>query len=49
VCLQIQQGEREAARERLEAALAIFARLGARMDAEQVEQALQHTAGRAAS
>jgi tetratricopeptide (TPR) repeat protein len=38
--LHTQQGEPEAALERLEAALAIFRRLGARKDAERVEQAL---------
>jgi transposase len=38
--LQAQKGEPEAAQERLEGALAIFARLGAPTDAGQVEQAL---------
>jgi transposase/transcriptional regulator with XRE-family HTH domain len=38
--LRVQRGEPGAARERLEAARAIFARLGARMDLERVEQAL---------
>jgi tetratricopeptide (TPR) repeat protein len=38
--LHVQQEEVESARERLEAARAIFARLGARMDRERVEQAL---------
>jgi transposase len=38
--LHSQKGEPQAARERLEAARAIFARLGARTDAGQVEQAL---------
>ena len=38
--LHIQKGEPQAAREQLEAARAIFARLGARMDTERVEQAL---------
>jgi tetratricopeptide (TPR) repeat protein len=38
--LHVQKGEAEPARERLEAALAIFRRLGARKDAESVEQAL---------
>jgi uncharacterized protein HemY len=38
--MHAQQGEPEAARERLEAALAIFRRLGARKDAERAEQAL---------
>jgi tetratricopeptide (TPR) repeat protein len=38
--LHLQRGERGPARERLEAALAIFQRLGARKDAAQVEQAV---------
>jgi hypothetical protein len=38
--MHARKGEREAARERLEAALAIFRRLGARKDVERVEQAL---------
>jgi tetratricopeptide (TPR) repeat protein len=38
--LHAQKGEPEAARERLEAALAIFQRLGARKDAERTEQAI---------
>jgi tetratricopeptide (TPR) repeat protein len=38
--LHVQKGEPQAARERLEAARAIFARLGAAIDAGQVEQAL---------
>ena len=38
--MHVRKGEPEAARERLEAALAIFRRLGARKDAERVEQAL---------
>ena len=38
--MHIQQGEPEPARERLQAALDIFQRLGARKDVEQVEQAL---------
>jgi tetratricopeptide (TPR) repeat protein len=38
--MHLQRGEREPARERLEAALAIFRRLGARKDAERVEHAL---------
>lgn len=38
--LHAEQGEAQAARDQLEAALAIFRRLGARRDAEQVEQAL---------
>jgi tetratricopeptide (TPR) repeat protein len=38
--MHVQQGEREPAQERLEAALAIFRRLGARNDAEQVEHAM---------
>jgi tetratricopeptide (TPR) repeat protein len=38
--LHLQKGERELARERLEAALAIFRRLGARKDVEEVEQKL---------
>jgi tetratricopeptide (TPR) repeat protein len=38
--MHTQKGERDAARERLEAALAIFRRLGARKDAERTEQAL---------
>jgi tetratricopeptide (TPR) repeat protein len=38
--MHTQKGERDAARERLEAALAIFRRLGARKDAERVEQDL---------
>jgi len=38
--MHAQRGEPEPARERLEAALAIFRRLGARKDAERVEQAL---------
>lgn len=38
--MHIQKGEPALARERLEAALAIFQRLGARKDIEQVEQAI---------
>jgi hypothetical protein len=38
--MHVQKGEPEPARERLEAALAIFRRLGARKDAEWVEQAI---------
>src|SRR5438067_13468294 len=38
--LHAQEGEPEPAREWWEAALAIFRRLGARKDAEQVEQAI---------
>src|SRR5207245_1489607 len=38
--MHAQKGEPEPARERLEAALAIFRRLGARKDAERTEQAL---------
>jgi tetratricopeptide (TPR) repeat protein len=38
--MHAQKGEAEPARERLEAALAIFQRLGARKDVERVEQAL---------
>src|SRR5205823_771836 len=38
--LHIQKGEPEAAREQLEAALAIFQRLGARADVARTEQAL---------
>jgi hypothetical protein len=38
--LHLQLGEPEVARERLEAARQIFARLGARMDGERAEQAL---------
>jgi hypothetical protein len=38
--LHLQRGEPHLARERLEAAQAIFRRLGARKDAERVEQAL---------
>jgi predicted HTH transcriptional regulator len=38
--IHLQKEEPEPARERLEAALAIFRRLGARIDAEQVEQAI---------
>jgi transposase len=38
--MHAQKGEPERARERLEAALAIFRRLGARKDAERMEQAL---------
>jgi hypothetical protein len=38
--MHAQKGEPQRARERLEAALAIFRRLGARKDAERVEQAL---------
>jgi tetratricopeptide (TPR) repeat protein/transcriptional regulator with XRE-family HTH domain len=38
--LHLQRGEPQQARERLDAALAIFRRLGARKDAERVEQAL---------
>jgi transcriptional regulator with XRE-family HTH domain/tetratricopeptide (TPR) repeat protein len=38
--MHAQKGEPETARERLEVALAIFRRLGARRDAERVEQAL---------
>jgi tetratricopeptide (TPR) repeat protein len=38
--LHMQQGEPQAARERLEAARALFQRLGARMDLELTEQAL---------
>jgi tetratricopeptide (TPR) repeat protein len=38
--LHVQKGEPDAAQERFEAALAIFARLGARTDGGQVEQAL---------
>jgi tetratricopeptide (TPR) repeat protein/transcriptional regulator with XRE-family HTH domain len=41
--MHAQRGERDAARERLEAALAIFQRLGARKDAERVEQTLAHS------
>jgi hypothetical protein len=44
--MHAQKGEPKLARERLEAALAIFRRLGARKDAEQVERALvTHVAG----
>ena len=38
--MHVHKGEPEPARERLEAALAIFRRLGARKDTERVEQAL---------
>jgi predicted nucleotidyltransferase len=38
--LHTQKGEPEAARERLEGALAIFRRLGARTDVERTEQAI---------
>jgi hypothetical protein len=38
--MYLQRGEPEPAREQLEAALAIFRRLGARKDAERVEQAI---------
>jgi hypothetical protein len=38
--LHVAKGEPGPAQERLEAALAIFRRLGSRKDAEQVEQAL---------
>ena len=38
--MHAKKGEPGSARERLEAALAIFRRLGARKDAERVEQAL---------
>jgi tetratricopeptide (TPR) repeat protein len=38
--MHVQKGERGPARERLEAALAIFQRLGARKDAERVAQAI---------
>jgi hypothetical protein len=38
--LYIQKGDTAQARERLEAALAIFRRLGARKDVEQTEQLL---------
>jgi tetratricopeptide (TPR) repeat protein len=38
--MHVQKGEPEPARERLEAALAIFRRLGARKDAERAEQTL---------
>jgi tetratricopeptide (TPR) repeat protein len=38
--VHVEQGEPEAARERLEAALAIFRRLGARKDMERTEQML---------
>jgi tetratricopeptide (TPR) repeat protein len=41
--MHAQKGERDAALERLEAALAIFQRLGARKDAERVEQTLAHS------
>jgi hypothetical protein len=43
--LHIQKGEPEAARERLEAALAIFRRLGARVDVALAEQALSTLPG----
>jgi hypothetical protein len=39
--LHVQQGETALARERLEAALAIFQRLGARQDLERVERAIE--------
>jgi hypothetical protein len=45
--LHLQKGEPGPARERLEAALAIFQRLGARKDAERVAQALADLAPRA--
>jgi hypothetical protein len=38
--MHAERGEPERARERLEAALAIFRRLGARKDIERVEQLL---------
>jgi hypothetical protein len=38
--MHVAEGEPGPAQERLEAALAIFRRLGARKDAERVEQAL---------
>jgi hypothetical protein len=38
--MHVRKGEPEPARQRLEAALAIFRRLGARKDAERVERAL---------
>jgi tetratricopeptide (TPR) repeat protein len=38
--LHVQKGEQEQAREKLEAALAIFRRLGARKDSERIEQLL---------
>jgi hypothetical protein len=38
--MHAQKGGPEPARERLEAALALFRRLGARKDAERVEQAI---------
>jgi predicted ATPase/class 3 adenylate cyclase len=45
--MHLQQGEPELARERLEAALAAFQRLGARKDAERAAQAMADVAPRA--